>query len=226
MCFNSLQTGKCIQSRKRLQGLLSTVWEGFNSLQTGKCIQSTFETTPLWYLQERVSIPFKRESVSKVLPPKQTATALGKAEFQFPSNGKVYPKAVAFLKFRLTTNGAFQFPSNGKVYPKTRRSRGRGERAGKSFNSLQTGKCIQRYPNLSTSTYLADLVSIPFKRESVSKVNPCRHRSTGSRTRFNSLQTGKCIQRETPTASVDAPDRELFQFPSNGKVYPKIIIAS
>ena len=36
---------------------------------------------------------------------------------------------------------------------------------------------------------------------------------------FNSLQTGKYIQSTVPTHTVQI--KEQFQFPSNGKVYPK-----
>ena len=63
-CFNSLQTGKQIQSRC-LRILLSlSLSFCFNSLQTGKQIQSTVAMA--YTLRVRVSIPFKRESRSKV----------------------------------------------------------------------------------------------------------------------------------------------------------------
>ena len=88
--------------------------------------------------------------------------------FQFPSNGKAYPKKQTRLnsRFRLTgvsipfkresvskdginhrlvqfvTNEEFQFPSNGKAYPK----------------NFGTAGCVKGVH-----------VSIPFKRESVSK---------------------------------------------------------
>ena len=64
---------------------------------------------------ERVSIPFKRESLSK----EEIAELIERdeSEFQFPSNGKAYPK-----KHKRSSTGClskFQFPSNGKAYPKT-----------------------------------------------------------------------------------------------------------
>ena len=65
-CFNSLQTGKCIQRRMALGYTKHCGTTGFNSLQTGKCIQSI------------IRIERDNEIVS---------------EFQFPSNGKVYSKA-------------------------------------------------------------------------------------------------------------------------------------
>ena len=63
-------------------------------------------------------------------------------KFQFPSNGKAYPKPETPSVD--TTETEFQFPSNGKAYPK----RGRTE-----FG----------FPNST------EKVSIPFKRESISK---------------------------------------------------------
>ena len=112
-----------------------------------------------------VSIPFKRESVFRV------------------------KHAMRQVKFKT----AFQFPSNGKVYseryqdPRTSRLTG-------SFNSLQTGKCIQRAWML--------------------------HQRDRKLMSFNSLQTGKWIQSGNwPFAPVS---RNLFQFPSNGKVYSEV----
>ena len=62
--------------------------------------------------------------------------------FQFPSNGKAYPKLFIGTE-PIAAGKAFQFPSNGKAYPK----KGRGRTAATAVK-----------------------VSIPFKRESVSKV--------------------------------------------------------
>ena len=89
-----------------------------------------------------VSIPFKRESVSKDFIVSFTETVL--YMFQFPSNGKAYPK-VAVMPTEIGFRGGvsipfkresvskdlkeykvdivklflkFQFPSNGKAYPK------------------------------------------------------------------------------------------------------------
>ena len=123
--------------------------------------------------RDRVSIPFKRESVSKDL---YQTVPTSKHEFQFPSNGKAYPKKVAKKRKRgcqksvsipfkreSVSKGAtgireqqqdcswsFQFPSNGKAYPKGHHSLG--------------------------ATGGFGWVSIPFKRESVSKVGRCNRR--------------------------------------------------
>ena len=116
-----------------------------------------------------VSIPFKRESVSQDLI--YDGPEISRV-FQFPSNGKAYPKAKATAE------------------AKTLR-----ERTG--FNSLQTGKRIPRDGNEDGND--GSGVSIPFKRESVSQ---------GHRNR-------------TPVTTLQG-----FQFPSNGKAYPKIYIHS
>ena len=88
-CFNSLQTGKWIQSIRGNKCKRKDV--SFNSLQTGKCIQSHDQNQSFW--DDRcVSIPFKREVYSE----KSDKTRLFQnlIAFQFPSNGKVYSERV------------------------------------------------------------------------------------------------------------------------------------
>ena len=86
----------------------------------------------------------------------------------------------------------FQFPSNGKAYHKQNNRR-----------------MHEKFP---------EIVSIPFKRESVSQANRVCS-GEGVENRFNSLQTGKRITRvfATTLAILFA----VFQFPSNGKAYHK-----
>ena len=115
----------------------------FNSLQTGKCIQSE-----------------DLRMFGGEVPP----------VFQFPSNGKVYSKFYNY-KRRCGHGRKFQFPSNGKVYSKV------------TIHSHRLN-------------YVLFLVSIPFKRESVFKDFKNGKKSFRNRNRFNSLQTGKCIQRK------------------------------
>ena len=135
---------------------------GFNSLQTGKCIQRPYRKTTHESVGE-----FQFPSNGKVYPKEHLGSTVvnRKPSFQFPSNGKVYPKPPNRKKKRWKQR--FQFPSNGKVYPKT-----------------------QRFSERNASS----TVSIPFKRESVSKV---------------SYGCGTSCETK-------------FQFPSNGKVYPKL----
>ena len=137
-------------------------------------------------------------------------------EFQFPSNGKAYPKRSAIRPVRCKTVSIpfkresvskvrmlllwwnrlkFQFPSNGKAYPKI---------------------------EITVVNPDGTVVSIPFKRESVSKVLSCWRAGAHGQC-FNSLQTGKRIQSGHLLEPV--PLKKLkFQFPSNGKAYPKSIL--
>ena len=112
--FNSLQTGKRIQ-RKQIFLLEQSGISSFNSLQTGKRIQSMRIIFPICIVG-LVSIPFKRESVSKGLKTDQERQQV--LEFQFPSNGKAYPKTVKGVSVGDLADEMFQFPSNGKAYPK------------------------------------------------------------------------------------------------------------
>ena len=62
--------------------------------------------------------------------------------FQFPSNGKAYPKnAVEQVANKTVAPQVFQFPSNGKRIQRHLYLPLTG--IFKSFNSLQTGKRIQ-----------------------------------------------------------------------------------
>ena len=63
-------------------------------------------------------------------------------------------------------------------------------------------------------------VSIPFKRESLSKVMMPRRWSGLRWKSFNSLQTGKPIQSQNEVSILEWRVW-VFQFPSNGKAYPK-----
>ena len=168
----------------------------------------------------------------------------------------------------------FQFPSNGKVYPKPPIQPKKGKGGYYSFNSLQTGRCIQSIETLQAALPTVAYVSIPFKREGVSKGHkgldlgkpmyvvsiPFKREGVSKggwiwpvipsrRIRFNSLQTGRCIQRGAPVAVpwrtrrgfnslqtgrciqrrssrvIATPEGAKFQFPSNGKVYPKTLLS-
>ena len=87
----------------------------------------------------------------------------------------------------------FQFPSNGKAYPKYRRRNSEDEEEVVSipFKRESLSKEAQEF----TKEAIIQFVSIPFKRESLSK--------------------GFCIRDGFVAGDL------LFQFPSNGKAYPK-----
>ena len=212
LCFNSLQTGKCIQSEflgcnafgksvfqfpsngkvysKWQQQLLTLSGARFNSLQTGKCIQSLRNPlTPYFPARTVFQFPSNGKVYSKGDALARTRERIEK--FQFPSNGKVYSKIEKAENFA-NKEAEFQFPSNGKVYSKIQKNF--HFQFFMSFNSLQTGKCIQS-ESFVPGAEDGGTVSIPFKRESVFKV-----------------MTGKQV-----LLNIDTP----FQFPSNGKVYSK-----
>ena len=162
-----------------------------------------------------VSIPYERESLSKGVRAEDKVPA--KFEFQFPTNGKAYPKSGNESRYRDLTSVSipyereslskddrifvtvldklFQFPTNGKAYPKLRHRLHKTYDKDRSFNSLRTGKPIQRVDHVADESFL-ELVSIPYERESLSKVEKRRGRGRDERC-FNSLRTGKPIQRQS-----------------------------
>ena len=117
-------------------------------------------------------------------------------EFQFPSNGKAYPKrSVALLQLTKMFSSKVSIPFKRESVSKGRK-RWSLSASMLSFNSLQTGKRIQRR--------LWRLL---------------RHRNYFG---FNSLQTGKRIQR-CERGMIVFYAAMMFQFPSNGKAYPKVL---
>ena len=112
-------------------------------------------------------------------------------QFQFPSNGKAYPKPAQVLAF-LADNEMFQFPSNGKAYPKKKKNE-MGGHSLLSFNPLQTGKPIQ-----SAEDHPRDPLNAYPSFNSLQTGKPIQsygvHTGTASPLGFNSLQTGKPIQ--------------------------------
>ena len=162
LSFNSLQTGKRIQSTPtikfiRLADESRWLHSSFNSLQTGKRIQSHMKGFESVVLTAKSKFP-------DTVPVK---------EFQFPSNGKADPKSKKVESGTSPCEDPLQ-----------------------SFNSLQTGKRIQSsLGGLRIKVTFWEIVSIPFKRESGSKVDV------------------KYTQRTLENA--------MFQFPSNGKADPK-----
>ena len=116
--FNSLQTGRCIQSTKPV-GHMKRQINSFNSLQTGRCIQS-IPCRSRGFYQRSVSIPFKREGVSKACQ-QCRPSAPGKS-FNSLQTGRCIQR---------------NLPQQLQRVPLY------------SFNSLQTGRCIQRDPILS-----------------------------------------------------------------------------
>ena len=218
---------------------------------------------------EIVSIPYEREGISKATHAEPVAKVLKK--FQFPTNGKAYPKQVNYAQ----DSGAwalFQFPTNGKAYPKWARgcpsayrssflvsipyeregiSKGvkvlrRTGRASR-FNSLRTGRHIQRltiliglivllvlsFNSLRTGRHIQSLtlnkilaarscVSIPYEREGISKDVGSETELKIKNTTFQFPTNGKAYPKRT-IEEVTKGVAKGFQFPTNGKAYPKNI---
>ena len=111
--------------------------------------------------------------------------------FQFPSNGKVYSEAAVKKARETPLMEQFQFPSNGKVYSEVH-SFCLGERRWVSIPFKRESVFRASKEVLTTKNEIK--VSIPFKRESVFRGHK-REERLKAMEGFNSLQTGKCIQR-------------------------------
>ena len=114
----------------------------------------------------------------------------------------------------------FQFPTNGKAYPKWWNTE-KMKLAILCFNSLRTGKHIQSWSVCWCCIPLDYLVSIPYERESISKADGWNPWKSSISKSFNSLRTGKHIQRIFYKHKKRRFSDEKFQFPTNGKAYPK-----
>ena len=140
-----------------------------------------------------VSIPFKREGVSK---DNWNDIYIANADtFQFPSNGKVYPKRYNGTLNNDKTPVLFQFPSNGKVYPK----RALLERFTPSSREFQFPSNGKVYPK-GAFKHSVVLLTAVFQFPSNGKVYPkwrCQVYEYACKQCFNSLQTGRCIQSLT-----------------------------
>ena len=160
----------------------------FNSLQTGKPIQSLRVCKQRWQRKRSVSIPFKRESLSKVTD--TPALSPWKRRFNSLQTGKPIQRE-SIIEFCFTFIKCFNSLQTGKPIQRLLWHTLTIHIFG--FNSLQTGKPIQRETIGPIHVGIVEKVSIPFKRESLSKDG----------------------------WKVAVIERIAFQFPSNGKAYPK-----
>ena len=161
-----------------------------------------------------VSIPFKRESISKVK--RRNKQWIFWKEFQFPSNGKAYPKFYRSTNRQFYGNRWFQFPSNGKAYPKIRNWNEVNPRR-KKFQFPSNGKPYPKRKLFQHQSWRSRHVSIPFKRESISKVRCSGRHSKWYAIRFNSLQTGKHIQSRAGQLAKSKDWRMRFNSLQTGK---------
>ena len=130
----SLSKGRCLHIPQRPRNRC------FNSLQTGKPIQRIIYCDVHLPIEDRVSIPFKRESLSK-------------------GSNQPDPRTRILRSFNsLQTGKPIQSFAKGWSHWRDRNC----------FNSLQTGKPIQSCSTVVIEEVIVE-VSIPFKRESLSK---------------------------------------------------------
>ena len=111
----------------------------------------------------------------------------------------------------------FQFPSNGKAYTKPPLTQMSSSKWMRCFNSLQTGRHIQRQGMFKIGYVIVGFNSLQTGRHIQSRLFYLHQEQDA---RFNSLQTGRHIQREKRTR-IAFNRLTKFQFPSNGKAYTK-----
>ena len=110
--------------------------------------------------------------------------------FQFPSNGKLHSNSLGWHARSICANDTmFQFPSNGKLHSNLSTAKS----LPRSFNSLQTGNCIQ------THAYATML--------------------HGYREQFQFPSNGKLHSNLLARHLCHTVRIHQFQFPSNGKLH-------
>ena len=263
--FHSLQTGECIQGE--FGEITDEFANKFRFPSSGKVSPKVFR--PSTQLRRRWR--FRFPSTGKVSPKEElvgTLTLMA-IKFRFPSNGKVSPKLSLLLatllslscfhflqtgkSFRTMALGyaaqifrnEFRFPSIGKVSPKFMDWFNQGKAFFK-FRFPSNGKVSPKEATKDKSEK-PKVVSIPFQWESVSKAGKketkeCKRQSSFDSLRsgkclqrtvisssgstsiicFDSLRSGKCLQRTDAAAMIRAINDPEFRFPSIGKVSPKL----
>ena len=167
--------------------------------------------------EHRVSIPFKRESIYK--GKRAHPRVLARRKFQFPSNGKAYTKREKKEKLQTEEARLVSIPfKRESIYKAIIAFPHNYINLKNGFNSLQTGKHIQRslsivlerwgrvsrFNSLQTGKHIQSIkpvllslfslkVSIPFKRETIYKEDGDAEVEQDADS-FNSLQTGRHIQ--------------------------------
>ena len=157
--FQFPSNGKVYSKRPLTRHINTLPKFGFNSLQTGKCIASPIITNGR--RNSQFQFPSNGKVYSKTA--KERRKEEHEKEFQFPSNGKVYSKPRH--QEMLDRVRVFPFPSNGKVYSKEL-SELRRCRQYMTFQFPSNGKVYSKLEQIVSSMH-RNMVSIPFKRESV-----------------------------------------------------------
>ena len=135
-CFNSLQTGRHIQTIS--ERTLDELRLEFQFPSNGKAHSDEEVSEKRHASLLKVSIPFKREGTFRRSPGPRRRRALC-VSIPFKREGTFRPNFRAKRDF---AGAGFQFPSNGKAHSDRQRQR-RTRRHALCFNSLQTGRHIQ-----------------------------------------------------------------------------------
>ena len=234
--FQFPTNGKDHSDEYLVGGVTNHLHACFNSLRTGRIIQ-TFHALFLLKTAKKVSIPYEREGsfrlpisgkvkkstvtsfnslrtgrIIQTLPRRQGQRNLQK--FQFPTNGKDHSdlQSIPYL----TTGSPFQFPTNGKDHSDNGvQMLFYNTDTGWSFNSLRTGRIIQTKNYATTSLVKRKGFQFPTNGKDHSdegEENPAAEKEFES---FKSLRTGRIIQTENFNLYYE--QIEKFQFPTNGK---------
>ena len=141
-------------------------WTEFQFPSNGKAVPN--DTHGGWETHAgNVSIPFKRESGSKRVV--EAVLSVNLLEFQFPSNGKAVPNASELVR-SVFLSASVSIPFKRESGSKHKYIGGLWIYKDKRFNSLQTGKRFQTKSTMVLVQIVVETVSIPFKRESGSKL--------------------------------------------------------
>ena len=137
----------------------------------------------------------------------------------------------------------FQFPSNGKVFPNsTNHRRERNPRSMVSIPFKREGLSERMFDYPRTTEVLVSIpfkreglseqvrerilprlrtiVSIPFKREGLSERSAHHPKGVGSKVSIPFKREG--LSEQAVKEWLKEKERKLFQFPSNGKVFPNL----
>ena len=166
------------------------MFDSFNSLQAGNFFQ-TSRRRFLFYENSKVSIPFKRETSSK-LGGVQSFPLERWFCFNSLQAGNFFQTTLTIRSSRAMIS--FQFPSSGKLLPNVNIDALELTLVPQSFNSLQAGNFFQ-----TTLTIRSSRAMISFQFPSSGKLLPnrlLRRTKKKSTLCFNSLQAGNFFQTQ------------------------------
>ena len=208
--FNSLQTGRHIQTRMELVLDLVTT-KCFNSLQTGRHIQTY--NNRLQFIHHTVfQFPSNGKAHSDT-PDTLCAESRWVGLFQFPSNGKAHSDLCRQTLVHQTDE--FQFPSNGKAHSDARtyaeiQHQGRVSIPFKREGTFRQG-------TVDWETVEQNVFQFPSNGKAHSDPSSPQAKRTSARQWFQFPSNGKA-HSDTPCFIIPTLTPR-FQFPSNGKAH-------